>query len=60
MMKLFISARESVVSKLRGQTMTEYTLILTAVAVAIFGIYRVLGNNVSSLASGVDSTLTNA
>ena len=59
-MKLFISARESVVSKLRGQTMTEYTLILTAVAVAIFGIYRVLGNNVSSLASGVDSTLTNA
>lgn len=59
-MKLFIRARESVVCKLRGQTMTEYTLILTAIAVAVFGIYRVLGNNVSSLASGVDSTLTNA
>jgi Flp pilus assembly pilin Flp len=57
---MFIRARESVVCKLRGQTMTEYTLILTAIAVAVFGIYRVLGNNVSSLASGVDSTLTNA
>lgn len=59
-MKLFIRARESVVCKLRGQTMTEYTLIVTAIAVAVFGIYRVLGNNLSSLASGVDSTLTNA
>jgi Flp pilus assembly pilin Flp len=58
--KLFIRARESVVRNTRGQTMTEYTLVLSAVAVAVFGIYRVLGNNVSSLASGVDSTLTNA
>jgi Flp pilus assembly pilin Flp len=60
MMKLFIRARESVVCELRGQTMTEYTLILAAIAVVVFGIYRVLGNNVSSLASGVDSTLVNA
>ena len=59
-MKLFIHARESVVCELRGQTMTEYTLILAAIAVVVFGIYRVLGNNVSSLASGVDSTLVNA
>ena len=59
-MKLFIRARESVVCELRGQTMTEYTLILAAIAVVVFGIYRVLGNNVSSLASGVDSTLVNA
>jgi Flp pilus assembly pilin Flp len=58
--KMFIRARESAVRNTRGQTMTEYTLILSAIAVAVFGIYRVLGNNVSSLASGVDSTLTNA
>jgi Flp pilus assembly pilin Flp len=60
MTKLSLCARKSVARKLRGQTMTEYVLILVAVAVAVFGIYRAVGNNVSSLANGVDSTLTNA
>lgn len=58
--KLFVRARESVVRSARGQTMTEYTLVLTAVAVAVYGAYLALGNNIGSLASGVDSTLTNA
>ena len=58
--KLFIRARESVVRSARGQTMTEYTLVVAAVAVAVYGAYRALGNNIGSLANGVDSTLTNA
>jgi len=58
--KMFIRARESMVRNTRGQTMTEYTLTVTAIAVVVFGTYMALGNNVSSLASGVDSTLTNA
>jgi Flp pilus assembly pilin Flp len=58
--KMFVRARESVVCELRGQTMTEYALILAAIAVVVYGVYRVLGNNIGSLASGVDSTLTNA
>jgi Flp pilus assembly pilin Flp len=58
--KMFVCAREYVVRNARGQTMTEYTLVLAAVAVAVFGIYKALGNNVGSLANGVDSTLTNA
>ena len=58
--KMFIRARESVVRNTRGQTMTEYALILAAIAVVVYGVYRVLGNNIGSLASGVDSTLTNA
>ncbi len=58
--KLFIRARESMVRSIRGQTMTEYTLVLAAVAVAVYGVYRALGNNIGSLANGVDSTLTNA
>jgi Flp pilus assembly pilin Flp len=58
--KTFIRARESVVRNTRGQTMTEYALILAAIAVVVYGVYRVLGNNIGSLASGVDSTLTNA
>ena len=44
----------------KGQTMTEYALILAAIAVVVYGTYRVLGNNIGSLASGVDSALTNA
>jgi Flp pilus assembly pilin Flp len=58
--KMFISARESLVRKTRGQTMTEYALILAAIAVVVYGTYRALGNNIGSLASGVDSALTSA
>jgi Flp pilus assembly pilin Flp len=58
--KVFIRARESVVRKMRGQTMTEYALILAAIAVVVYGTYKALGNNIGSLANGVDSALTNA
>jgi hypothetical protein len=37
-------ALESVVRNTRGQTMTDYALILAAIAVAVFGIYRALGD----------------
>ena len=39
---------------------TEYALILAAIAVVVYGTYRVLGNNITSLASGIDSALSNA
>jgi Flp pilus assembly pilin Flp len=58
--KMFIRARESMVRNTRGQTMTEYALILAAIAVVVYGTYRALGNNIGSLASGVDSALSNA
>jgi Flp pilus assembly pilin Flp len=58
--KMFIRVRESMVRKHRGQTMTEYALILAAIAVVVYGTYKVLGNNIATLASGVDSALTNA
>jgi Flp pilus assembly pilin Flp len=40
--------------------MTEYALVLASVAVTVYGVYKVLGNSIGPLASGVDSTLTNA
>jgi Flp pilus assembly pilin Flp len=58
--KMFIRARESVVRDTRGQTMTEYALILAAIAVVVYGVYAAMGNNIGSLANGVDSSLTNA
>jgi len=58
--KMFIRVRESVVRNTRGQTMTEYALILAAIAVVVYGVYAAMGNNIGSLANGVDSALTNA
>jgi Flp pilus assembly pilin Flp len=58
--KPFIRVREFVVRSVHGQTMTEYALLLASIAVVVFGTYRALGNNIGSLAKGVDSTLTSA
>ncbi len=57
---LFIRAREGALQMVRGQTMTEYALILAAVAIVVYGAYKVMGNSIGSLASGIDSALTNA
>ena len=57
---LFVRVRESVIGSARGQTMTEYALILAAIAIVVYGTYKVLGNNIGTLASGIDSSLTNA
>ena len=57
---IFLQTREILVKNRRAQTMTEYALILAAIAIVAYGAYATLGNNVSSLASGTDSLLTNA
>ena len=59
-MKAFLKVRERFARIHRAETMTEYALILAAIAVVVYGTYAVLGNNIGSLGSGVDSTLTNA
>jgi Flp pilus assembly pilin Flp len=58
--KYYVRARESLFGHIRGQTMTEYALILAAIAVVVYGVYAAMGNNIGSLATGVDSSLTNA
>jgi len=45
--EILIRARESVVRKTRGQTMTEYALIVAAIAVVVYGTYKALGNGIS-------------
>jgi Flp pilus assembly pilin Flp len=42
----------------KGQTMTEYALIMSAVAVVVFVTYEVMGQDVNSLVNHVDKTLT--
>jgi Flp pilus assembly pilin Flp len=56
----YIQTRELLLGHTRGQTMTEYALILAAIAVVVDGVYAAMGNNIGSLASGVDSSLTSA
>jgi Flp pilus assembly pilin Flp len=40
--------------------MTEYVLIVAAIAIVVYGTYVTLGNNTSSFASGAELVLTNA
>ena len=44
---------------MRGQTMTEYALILAAVAIVVYATYQTMGNDIGSLVNTVDSALTN-
>jgi Flp pilus assembly pilin Flp len=42
----------------KGQTMTEYALILGAVAIVVFVTYEVMGQDIGNLVNNVDSLLT--
>lgn len=42
----------------RGQTMTEYALILAAVAIVVWVTYELMGQDVSVLVNHVDTLLT--
>jgi Flp pilus assembly pilin Flp len=54
---LYISIRESIRESSRGQSMTEYALILAAVAVVVYAGYQSLGTHVNSSVSAVDNLL---
>jgi Flp pilus assembly pilin Flp len=41
----------------QGQTMTEYALILSAVAVVVFIGYQTMGTDISSLLNSIDNQL---
>ena len=58
--RIFVHARETIVRNRKAQTMTEYIMIVSAIAVVVYGTYLALGNNIASFASGADSVLTNA
>jgi Flp pilus assembly pilin Flp len=42
----------------KGQTMTEYALILAAVAIVVFITYEVMGQDIGKLVSNIDNALT--
>jgi Flp pilus assembly pilin Flp len=44
--------------QLKGQTMTEYALILGAVAIVVYVTYQVMGQDIGSMVNNVDTLLT--
>jgi Flp pilus assembly pilin Flp len=42
----------------KGQTMTEYALILAAIAIAAYLTYQVMGQDIGSMVSGIDAGLS--
>jgi Flp pilus assembly pilin Flp len=42
----------------KAQTMTEYALILAAVAIVVFVTYEVMGQDITSLVNRIDTALT--
>ena len=57
---LFVRMREAVAHRFRGQTMVEYALIIAAVGVVVGGAYNIMGHDIGSMSSGIDSDLTSA
>ncbi len=45
---------------LLGQTMTEYALILAAIAVVVFITYEVMGQDITVMVNKVNSALTSS
>jgi Flp pilus assembly pilin Flp len=54
----FLRNRERLARLAKGQTMTEYALILAAVAIVVFITYEVMGQDIGKLVNNVDSALT--
>lgn len=49
--KMYLRLREARRSVRRGQTMSEYALILAAVALVVFVFYQTMGQSIESMVS---------
>lgn len=59
--RMYVKVRNLQLRNLRrGQTMTEYALILAAIAVVVFITYEVMGKDISTMVNKVDTALTSS
>ncbi len=62
--KMYVNANEKMrknISKMaEGQTMTEYALILAAVAIVAYVSYQVMGQDIGSMVKTIDTALSAA
>ncbi len=52
--------RKTIRKNAEGQTMTEYALILAAVAIVAYVTYQVMGQDIGSMVNKIDSALSTA
>jgi len=57
-MQFLVMAYSKARQQLKGQTMTEYALILAAVAIVVYVTYQVMGQDIGSMVNNVDTLLT--
>lgn len=55
--EIFAHVRDTIFRYIQRLTATD-VLVLVIVALILLGLYEVVGNNIDSLASGADATLT--
>ncbi len=59
--RMYVKVRNLQLRNLRrGQTMTEYALILAAIAVVVFITYEVMGQDISTMVNKVNTALTSS
>jgi Flp pilus assembly pilin Flp len=62
--KMYVNAsekmRKSIRTNAEGQTMTEYALILAAVAIVAYVTYQVMGQDIGSMVNKIDAALSAA
>jgi Flp pilus assembly pilin Flp len=58
--KAYVKVREFHKKLTKGQTMTEYALILAAVAVVVFVTYEIMGQDITNLVQKIDNDLSAA
>ena len=58
--RTYVKVREFQKRLGKGQTMTEYALILAAVAVVVFVTYEIMGQKINVLVNFIDSDLSAA
>jgi Flp pilus assembly pilin Flp len=56
--RFYVKTREVVRRVAKGQTMTEYALILAAIAIVVYLAYKLMGNDINSLVSTINGYLT--
>ena len=59
LIKIYLGAREFLRKVGKGQTMTEYALIVAAIAVVVFVTYQIMGQRINQLVAWqVDNDLS--
>lgn len=62
--KMYVDVSERMLGGIRkdaeGQTMTEYALILAAVAIVAYVTYQVMGQDIGSMVTKIDTALNAA